>query len=204
MSTTTNDGDVRVSSRRVWTTAGNATTTVEQSRQVAAVDGSESTSFAAGQFAGSASRIHDVPQSLYGTLSTNADGTQVVMLRQHGRQVSVTTLAKPAAGQSAGDLLSVVEYGYDAFGRPATTRDTRLTDTVLTDDRTTTVAYDAADRVVGSTISGPSGSQTTTLHLDNLGRVYQTDKPDGSSVFTVVRQPPVRSRRSWGSGGVGE
>jgi hypothetical protein len=64
----------------------------------------------------------------------------------------------------------------------------------------TTVAYDAADRVVGSTISGPSGSQTTTLHLDNLGRVYQTDKPDGSSVFTVFTSAG-QVAKSWGSGG---
>jgi YD repeat-containing protein len=95
----------------------------------------------------------------------------VVKLYTNGRLSSATQYAY------GGAQLGQTTYAYDPHGRVASMADAR--------NGSTTYTYDNADRVVTVTTPAPGtgqGPQTTTSYYDNLGRVWKTVNPDGTSV----------------------
>jgi RHS repeat-associated protein len=183
------DGKVnRINTQTVWTQSGSAVAVQEVSRQEARVDGVSASVYSAGVFAGKTVQV----RSPRASVQINADGTQTVQTIEHGRPTGVTTLG------SDNSIMSDVRFAYDQFGRNITIADTRAT-TTAADDRVTTFTYDAADRVTGSTIAGPGVSQTTSMVLDNLGRVIQVNKPDGTHTFSNYTSAGLVSMQ-WGGG----
>ncbi len=115
-----------------------------------------------------------------GTTITTYNATEQVSAQDP--QGNITTNQYDAAGrltQATDALTGTVQYGYDAAGNTTaiTTGDT--SGGVI---QVETRQYDALNRAITDTVSGPGGApQTTTTRYDLDGNVYQVNQPNGAT-----------------------
>lgn len=115
------------------------------------------------------------------------DGSYTTTLKTDGYLTSVTRY------DSQGTQLGATTFTYDEHGRQKTVTDAR--------NGTTTFIYDDADRRVSVTTPIPASgqsSQTTTTYYDDLGRVWKTVQPDGTSV-TNEYHLTMEPKKTYGS-----
>ena len=115
------------------------------------------------------------------------NGSYAVTLKTNGYVLSATRYSPSA------ETLSAITYSYDEHGRQKTMTDAR--------NGTTTNSYDVADRITSVTTPVPASgqsAQTTTRYYDDLGQVWKTVQPDGTSVtneFHLTGEP----KKTYGS-----
>ncbi len=115
-----------------------------------------------------------------GTFLTTYNATEQVSAQDP--QGNTTTSSYDAAGrliQATDALTGTVQYGYDAAGNTLviTTGDT--SGNVI---QTETRQYDALNRAITDTVTGPGGTpQATTTRYDVDGNVYQVNQPTGAT-----------------------
>ena len=115
-----------------------------------------------------------------GTTLTTYNATEQVSAQD--AQGNVTRESYDAAGrliQATDALTGTVQYGYDAAGNTTaiTTGDTSGGVTQIE-----TRQYDALNRAITDTVTGPGGTpQTTTTRYDPDGNVYQINQPNGAT-----------------------
>lgn len=115
------------------------------------------------------------------------DGSYTTTLKTDGYLTSVTRY------DSQGNQLGATTFTYDEHGRQKTVTDAR--------NGTTTFIYDDADRRVSVTTPIPASgqsAQTTTTYYDDLGRVWRTVQPDGTSV-TNEYHLTMEPKKTYGS-----
>jgi len=119
-----------------------------------------------------------------GTSLTTYNATEQVSAQDP--QGNVTSESYDAAGrliQATDALTGTVQYGYDAAGNTTaiTTGDT--SGNVI---QTETRQYDALNRAITDTVTGPGGTpQTTTTRYDLDGNVYQVNQPTGATTVNT-------------------
>jgi RHS repeat-associated protein len=158
--------NVRRTRSYVWTT-DSSTNSLLTSTVEAAVDGTRTWQTAFGLTSQSVSLCGGT------CAATNIahDGSYTTSLKTDGYLTSVTRY------DAQGNQLGATTFTYDEHGRQKTVTDAR--------NGTTTFIYDDADRRVSVTTPIPAtgqSAQTTTTYFDDLGRVWKTVQPDGTSV----------------------
>jgi len=115
-----------------------------------------------------------------GTTITTYNATEQVATQDP--QGNVTTESYDAAGrliQATDALTGTVHYGYDAVG---TTTAITSGDTSGNVIQTETRQYDALNRAITDTVTGPGGTaQTSSVWYDPDGNVYQSVQPNGQA-----------------------
>ncbi|MBN9689750.1 MAG: RHS repeat-associated core domain-containing protein [Verrucomicrobia bacterium] len=132
--------------------------------------------------------VTQYPGGGYRNVTTTApDGSYTLNIFLNGRLQSSTQRL------STGTQIGAVSYIYDAHGRQWKVTDARNGSTVVT--------YDNADQVRAVTTPPPGNgqpAQTTQTEYDNLGRVKQVTRPDGTVTLSDY-YPTGLLKRSWGS-----
>lgn len=174
--------NVRRTRSFVWTT-NSSTNSLLTSTVEAAVDGTRTWQTAFGLTSQSVSLCGGT------CAATNIapDGSYTTSLKTDGYLTSVTRY------DSQGNQLGATTFTYDEHGRQKTVTDAR--------NGTTTFIYDDADRRVSVTTPIPASgqsAQTTTTYYDDLGRVWRTVQPDGTSV-TNEYHLTMEPKKTYGS-----
>jgi len=134
-----------------------------------------------------------------GTTTTTYNATEQVSAQD--AQGHTTSSGYDAAGrlvQSSDALTGTAQYAYDAAGATVaiTSGDTSGAVTQVE-----TQVYDALNRVITATVSGPGGTpQSTATYYDKDGNVYQTVQPSGgASVNTYDLADQLRASETDGA-----
>ena len=161
-------GDVRVSQTYVWATPGQDAATLASAVETS-TDGLRSWSSSFGLtnqsvtvYAGNGVRY---------ITNTAPDGTFTTSYYLDGRLQSITHQ------DAGGNQLSQTSYALDEFGRQSTVTDAR--------NGTSTLQFDALDRITNSTTPAPGpgqSAQNTATFFDSVGRVSAVLLPDGTTV----------------------